>query len=513
VYNVFMEHKLGCIAVAPNHLSSMSEAGLSIIYYDCIEELLADETNLSALMISSQILHPNPEQKLERLFFAAENKPLFCICYAGTTTGIIADKVHSGELIPLSLFDIKSPRLVKKITAFLPKSNSEFSEETQYSQKQFEQEISFRNQVLQKQQSFFSRLIEALQVGVVLTDQEGICLEINSTALAFLICQKEDAFGKPLHHFLPHDPLRSAFTDVISNKPAEHTNYKQKITVESKVTELQAYPIVREKEKITGFLFLFQDITERERIKGRLQHAEKLASLGTLLSGITHELRNPLSIISARAQRMQCMKEIATLQQADKIHNALLSIIDQTARASRIIDDLLQYTRKDTIAASPQQIGRLWQMAITHTGYQYNVQSVTFRQSGDVAICVLVDPDRLIQVFINLISNALDAIDYKGVIQLHCYLSDPHTATIQVEDFGKGIAQEDQRHIFDPFFTTKGPGKGTGLGLSICSKILQQSGGSLSCKSSVGHTVFSLTLPAQKAQNDELHSRQIDHHR
>jgi two-component system NtrC family sensor kinase len=237
----------------------------------------------------------------------------------------------------------------------------------------------------------------------------------------------------------------------------------------------------------------------------QLVQSEKLASLGTLLSGVAHELNNPLSNVSSSAQILG--EDLDELEKDFK-RDLINQILEQSDRARDIVRTLLEFSRISDFA---------WQELSLKTLVEKTITLLRGQISSDVAINldipedlnITVDKQRMQQVFLNLIKNALDVIGPNGQIWISCREiikkeKDRREVEILIEDNGPGIPAEIRDKIFDPFFTTKDVGHGSGLGLFIVHDIIEMHGGSIRVESRPGQgTTFILWLPDRQAEAGE----------
>jgi len=228
----------------------------------------------------------------------------------------------------------------------------------------------------------------------------------------------------------------------------------------------------------------------------QLIQAEKLATVGTLASGIAHEINNPLTSIVMHANVLSNAKDEKNQQES------IRSIEESAARCSDIVKKLLTYAREPRGRKKREDIDleKSLKRVISFLGYQLKRKNIVCNiKADDSPFVVNGYKDELEQVFTNLILNAKDAIagiqkTGKIIISLS---KDSGRITINIEDDGCGIPQEHISKIFDPFFTTKETGKGTGLGLSICQSIIEQHKGTISVESRLNHgSTFIILLPA-----------------
>jgi len=258
-------------------------------------------------------------------------------------------------------------------------------------------------------------------------------------------------------------------------------------------TELVISPIVDAKGKVVGFLGAHRDITEQKALEQQLVRSQKMESIGTLAAGIAHEVGNPLTSISSLVQVI-----LRTTQ--DEFAKEKLELIkNQINRITRIIRDLVDFSRPSNYVVKATDINEVLRDALNIVQYGKKVKHITF----DVQLMagmpkLLVVPDQLVQVFINILMNAVDALDnIPGTITIQT-LHTLRDVVITIRDTGKGIDPADKEKIFEPFFSTKEVGKGTGLGLWVSYGIVKNFGGDVVVYSEPGEgSTFTITLPVK----------------
>ena len=223
-----------------------------------------------------------------------------------------------------------------------------------------------------------------------------------------------------------------------------------------------------------GQMLLIEDITETQILEQELMHSERLASVGRLAAGVAHEVGNPVTGIACLAQNLQFESD------SPEVHDTADQILSQTQRISRIVHSLVNFSHsgsQDTQRA-PVDLYACVQEAVQLLSLQRDKTEVTFTNAVPEDLIAPGDNQRLIQVFINLLSNARDASPDGGHIQIDGYVAHG-CACISVTDDGPGISPEHRERILEPFFTTKEPGQGTGLGLAMVYSIVEEHEGQL----------------------------------
>jgi two-component system NtrC family sensor kinase len=240
-----------------------------------------------------------------------------------------------------------------------------------------------------------------------------------------------------------------------------------------------------------------------DQLNQQLLEAGKMASLGELSAGVAHEINNPLAIVLTERQILLDLAELTPGLDDNfkkELANSLAQIDAQVNRCKRITHNLLRFSRRTRSVIETVDLNGFLSEVVELMEREARSGGIKFMTSFDQNLKpVLSDPSQLQQVFLNLITNAIDAHDGQpyGTIHIKTEADDVNERVkVTVADTGAGITKENLKRIFDPFFTTKPVGKGTGLGLAICYSIIQRLGGAISVKSEVGQgTEFTIVLP------------------
>jgi two-component system NtrC family sensor kinase len=241
---------------------------------------------------------------------------------------------------------------------------------------------------------------------------------------------------------------------------------------------------------------------ETEQLNRQLQQAGKMASVGELSAGVAHEINNPLAIILTERQIL--LDSLAQTQSLDgefkaQLLDSLSQIDTQVHRCKRLTQNLLRFSRRTKSVVEAVSINAFLKEVVELMEREAGSNGIRFQTNMEENLpSILSDPSQLQQVFLNLVTNAVDAHDGKpyGRIRISTRSQDDAGVEVVIADTGCGIRPEHLDKIFDPFFTTKPVGKGTGLGLSICYAIVRRLGGTIAVESEPDtQTTFTLFLP------------------
>ena len=254
-----------------------------------------------------------------------------------------------------------------------------------------------------------------------------------------------------------------------------------------------ASPLLDAEGQPAGVIISVRDVTMEKKLEQQIIQSERLAAMGQMIGGFAHELNNPLTSILGMAELLQ---EGDTSEAARK----QIGILHKEARrAAEIVQNLQYFARPPAPGRSPVNLNELVQRVVQMQSFPLRKSNITVDFLPEPSIpAVVADPNQLMQVFLNLLLNAEQAIREsrdKGTIRVRIGRK-PDSVWIVFQDDGPGIAPENLPHIFDPFFTTKRPGRGTGLGLSICKTVLREHGGTIEAATAPGGgAVFTIALP------------------
>ncbi len=241
-----------------------------------------------------------------------------------------------------------------------------------------------------------------------------------------------------------------------------------------------------------GMLGIFADITEQKRIQARIMHAERLSAVGKLAASVVHEINNPLqSILGCLGLAMEALAE------GEDAHQYLHIAREEVRRIARIVARMRDLYRPESDKRQMSNVNELVEqvLELVRKRFQESRVEVEWKPTTDLPL-LLLSPDQIKQVFLNLLLNALDAMPHGGQLQISTlYIEAPPGVAIRFQDSGLGISPEARPHIFEMFYTTKP--EGSGLGLPISVNIVEHHGGRIDVESTPGvGSTFTVWLPA-----------------
>jgi two-component system NtrC family sensor kinase len=249
-----------------------------------------------------------------------------------------------------------------------------------------------------------------------------------------------------------------------------------------------------EQSHVISLVVVMTDVTDAASLQSKLMHAEKMAAVGQLVSGVAHEVNNPLTAILGFADLLMENPELPESARKD-----MRVILQEAQRTKQIVQNLLSFARQMPPQRKALQLNPILRRTVQLRSYDFQSHGVEVVEHLDQELpSVVGDSHQLQQVFLNILNNAYDAVGETGRaarIEIATRRAG-NSVEISFRDNGPGISHPDR--IFDPFFTTKEVGKGTGLGLSICYGIVHEHGGEILCQNNSGGpgATFVVRLPA-----------------
>ncbi len=345
---------------------------------------------------------------------------------------------------------------------------------------------------------------------IVAINERGIVSLINRKGCDVLDYREEEIIGKNWFDLcVPERERRerkNTFQKVMTGKEEEAEDYENSILTklgEERIIAWHNTTLRDEKGHIVGTLSSGEDITLRRQTEEELLRSEKLASLGQLAASVAHEVNNPLAGILVYVKLLLKKYKEKSLQ-SEKSEAQLMKMEKELERTSRIIRNLLDFARQSEPTMRSIDINKVIEAALLLAGNQINLENITLEKKLTPNLPpVLADFDKIQQVLINIILNAIQAMPEGGVLTItssqagvvELDKSQKNAVRIDIEDTGIGIPKENLSKLFTPFFTTKERGAGVGLGLSVVHGIIGKHKGRIEVESEpdIG-TTFSIYL-------------------
>jgi len=352
------------------------------------------------------------------------------------------------------------------------------------------------NEALDVEARFREDVVESMPVGVVAVDREGQILAWNRSAEQILGTPRGQALASLIDEIGGaegwHEALLSALRHGGVEAPSEHVVRRRDGTTTP--VEVNAAPLRDAEGRVRGAVATLTDLSDVRSMEERIRQLDRLAALGRFASSVAHEIRNPLTGIATGVEYLS-----RGFPQGDERLNDVQYILREVTRLNTIVQDLLSATRPRMLTLGPVSVADVAARAVQALDPSLQEGKVQIGlEDVDHWPKVLADTDQLLQVFLNLIQNAVQAMEDGGEISVRVRpvgKGQSQRVEIEIEDDGAGIAPEHLPHLFEPFYTTRP--KGTGLGLFVVHGIVQRHGGSIEVVSAPGQgSRFRILLPA-----------------
>jgi PAS domain S-box-containing protein len=355
---------------------------------------------------------------------------------------------------------------------------------------------------LHQQEEFRRRLLESFPDLILVIDLQERYTFVSSRARELLGFAPEDMLGKKILELADQSPqLASIYRSIVSGQQViASAEYGSRHRDGSwRTMRASGSQLVDAEGKISGVIFSIRDITVERKLEQQVVQSERLAAMGAMIGGVAHELNNPLTSILGLSELLQ------DTETSETSRKQLVMLQQQARRAADIVQNLTYFSRPPAPGKSAISLAEVVERTLNLHAYSLRKSNITvdfLKQTG--VPLALGDPHQLMQVFLNLIVNAEQAIREihdKGTLRIRMG-KNGNSAWVSFHDDGPGIPKENLPSIFDPFYTTKRPGRGTGLGLSICKSVMKEHNGSVEAANSPeGGAVFTVTLPVAGASS------------
>ncbi len=384
-------------------------------------------------------------------------------------------RAKSGEFVPL------------RVTASLIKDEDRTLLGTMAFFQDIREEEALRREVAGREQYLLS-ILQASMDGLVTLDESGHIASWNRGASAIFGIEPRQALGRPMEDFLPSNLIREMPSSAATHNGTRHfeatLDRGPKGAADLLVTRTEI-----EAPGPVGASLVLKDVTELKRLEQDLAQAENLAELGRLAASVAHEIKNPIAGLRGAMEMMSGIH-----QPGDPRFAVFQEALAQMRRLDSLVKDLLSFAKPVAVRREPVPLSLLVEASMPFVSPVADEAQVRIEAEAPESLPTICgDPQQLLQIFVNLLVNAVQATPAGGTVTLEAVPEDWFLA-VSIRDTGCGIKPENMANIFKPFFTTKHIG--TGLGLSIVQRIVNAHGGRIEIKSEDGAgSTFTVYLP------------------
>jgi two-component system NtrC family sensor kinase len=350
---------------------------------------------------------------------------------------------------------------------------------------------------LQRERDFSGKILNNTQSLILVVDPAGLVSYANRRWYD-MGYQQNQLLSRPLEELLipaRRQALHEAFAATLAGQQIDNLEV-QIVHGEGRVGyfSMNLSPMRDEQGQVVSIVVVLSDITDAATLQAKLLHAEKMAAVGQLVSGVAHEVNNPLTAILGFSDLLLENPDVPESARKD-----LRVILEQAQRTKQIVQNLLSFARQMPPERRPVQLNSIVSRTVELRAYDLDSRGVEIIEQLDPELPQAIgDPHQLQQVFLNILNHAYDAVRDRGRSARIEIRTTSLGSLVQVGFRGNGYGISFPERIFDPFFTTKEIGQGTGLGLSICYGIVREHGGEILCHNNtdgMGAT-FMVRLPA-----------------
>jgi len=347
-----------------------------------------------------------------------------------------------------------------------------------------DQELAEKNRALAYASDYLCSVLESMSDGVIAVDRMGLLTTFNSAASQVLGYNGEEVLGESFQTMFGRDFDAPQGGNVMTLRAKDGRLVS--------VAERDS-PLFDRMERHIGTVKVFQDLTEMEALRERIRQQDRLAAIGEMAATVAHEIRNPLGGIRGFAALLG--RELVE----DESRRRLVEKIEVGAKdLERVVNELLEYTRPMELRLRSASLRDVVDAAIGFL--KFDGKTISMRNEVPAVLRCMFDPDRLRQVFLNMLLNAVQSIERSGEVVVAAW-EDGDEVVVSLSDTGVGMTPAQVDHVFAPFYTTRE--KGTGLGLAVASRIVEGHGGRVEVDSVLGEgSTFRVVLPVGKTAHE-----------
>ena len=343
---------------------------------------------------------------------------------------------------------------------------------------------------------FSDRILKSVNLGVYTVDTQKVITSWNSKMAEMSGISAEQAIGARLEELFPNLVAEGVIERVDrvlqSGKKEKLRLLHRQLNGTGRFQKRRLAPL-RDGDDVTGVVIIVEDITEFKRLLDQTIQSEKLAEVGRLSAGIAHEINNPLAMVAYATELLRREETLTGFQEEmlDKIET-------EVERLKTLTGGLLSFSSNRSAQNRVVNLNDLIAEVLKLLRFELQRKSIRLETRFSEVPVITADPNKLKQVVINLVMNAVHALCGEGSVILETGINQKGNLELLVKDDGPGISAELQEQVFTPFFTTKSEGEGTGLGLYICQNIIREHGGTITLESQPGAgAVFRICLPVE----------------
>ncbi|MFP4500367.1 MAG: two-component system sensor histidine kinase NtrB [Candidatus Hydrogenedentota bacterium] len=341
-----------------------------------------------------------------------------------------------------------------------------------------DQELAQKNRDLALTTDYLGNLLESMSDGVLAVDAHGMITRFNRAASAITGYAAGEVLDRPFHEVFGRD-------FVAPRTPSGNPQLRAKSGRPVPVNERNS-PVADREGRRMGYVKTFQDLSEIKALREQMRQVDRLAAIGEMAATVAHEIRNPLGGLRGFAALLA-----RDLEEDDPRRRLVDKILAGAESLDKVVNELLEYTRPVELNLRPTRCGDIVEAAC---GYlEYDAQRIHIENAVHPETRVRADADKMRQVFLNILLNAVQSIPAQGRVRVWAQAEEDDVAVL-FSDTGIGMDDDQIERVFSPFFTTKE--KGTGLGLAVSQKIVEGHGGAILARSLPGEgTTITVRLP------------------
>lgn len=358
--------------------------------------------------------------------------------------------------------------------------------------KEHQQNIAQKTTELEDRKKYIEDILNNISTGVITLDAEGIISTINPSAREMLGLQEKNIIGKSYKDVLEQSKYREMVDHISRGLTKKYKLSEREINIsvdgQSQILALTLSPLIQPNKKFSGMIIVLDNLTQ-------LIKAQKIAAWKEVAQRVAHEIKNPLTPIQLSAERI-----IKNLRGKEKKYETITegakTIVEEANTIKSLVDEFSNFARMPNIQLQSSDLHEILEQTVTLFKGIFTKVVFDVSLSPDVPSSVQIDPEQMKRAFINLLDNAVEAMDKKGEIKIKTSFDKANQRVrIEISDSGPGIPIKEKDKLFLPHFSTKK--KGTGLGLAIVNQVISEHGGTIEAENLRPHGArFVIQIPA-----------------